>query len=76
MGDKRQVVVTTPGPPWLAIELGLHAVTAVAPRFVWPPWAAVAAGVIVLAALLTGVPAARQLLAGTRCRGALVSPSR
>ncbi len=70
VGDKRQVLVATPGPPRLAIELGLHAVAAVAPWLVSPPWAAVAAGAIVLAALAPGVPRARWLLVGAPAVGA------
>lgn len=69
VGDKRQVIVATPGPPRLAIELGLHAVAAVAPWLVWPPWAAAAAGAIVLVALLRGLPRARWLLAGAPAVG-------
>ncbi|MDA0256878.1 MAG: hypothetical protein O3C25_03955, partial [Chloroflexi bacterium] len=37
VGDKRRVLVATPGPPRLAIEVGLHAVAAAAPWLVWPP---------------------------------------
>ena len=63
-GDKRQVLVPTPGPLRVALELLLHAVAIVAPWFVWPPALAVVTTLVVAAALVTGVPRTRWLLRG------------
>jgi hypothetical protein len=63
-GDKRQVVVATPGPARVLIELLLHFVAAVASWLLWPPVAAVSATMIVAAAIATGLPRLRWLLRG------------
>ena len=63
-GDKRSVIVGTPGPVRVAIELLLYLVAAVAPWFVWPVPLSAAAGVIVCAALVAGFPRIRWLLRG------------
>lgn len=64
VGDKKHVIVPTPGPLRLVLEFGLYGVAAAAPWFVWPPGAAIAAGLGVLAAVVSGLPRARWLLAG------------
>ena len=64
LGDKRQVVVATPGPLRFVLELGLHAVAIAASWVVWPAWLAVAATVVVAAALATGIPRTLWLLRG------------
>jgi hypothetical protein len=63
-GDKRQVVVATPGPIRASIEVFLHVVAVAAAWYVWPLVVAVVATVIVVAALVTGVPRMRWLLRG------------
>lgn len=63
-GDKRQVVVATPGPVRAVIELFLHVVAVVAAWYAWPPVVAVVATVIVVAALVVGAPRMRWLLRG------------
>ena len=63
-GDKRQVIVATPGPPRVAIEMLLHAAAIAGAWLVWPAWAAAIATVIVLAALATGTARLRWLLGG------------
>ena len=63
-GDKRRVVVATPGPLRVAIEAGLSAVAIVAPWIVWPVWLAIPATVIVVAALAVGIPRTKWLLYG------------
>ncbi len=46
-GDKRQVLVPTPGPLRVVIEILLYAVVAVAPRIIWPiPFPAITSFVI------------------------------
>ena len=54
--DKRQVVVATPGPVRVGIELFLYSVAAVAPWFVWPDAAAGLAVGIVVASVWAGIP--------------------
>jgi hypothetical protein len=63
-GDKRNVVVATPGPIRVLIELGLSAAAVAGAWIAWPTWAGVAATVIVLAALVAGIPRAKWLVAG------------
>ncbi len=63
-GDKRSVVVATPGPLRVVLELGLHAVAIVAAWVVWPAWVAIAATVAVVVALATGIPRTLCLLRG------------
>lgn len=53
-GDKEQIVVPTPGPIRLAIEVVLSVVAAVGAWIVWPPWLGVAATAVAVAALVTG----------------------
>ncbi len=63
-GDKRSVVVATPGPVRFELELGLHVVAIVAAWVVWPMWLAVAATLVVVIAFATGIPRAMWLLRG------------
>ena len=63
-GDKRQVLVATPGPLRAAIEVLLHVVAVVGAWYAWPVAVAVVATVIVVAALVVGVPRMRWLLRG------------
>lgn len=62
--DKHNVVVATPGPARVALELFLYAVAAIAPWFVWPPTLAWGAVVIVVATVVTGGPRMKWLLRG------------
>ncbi len=64
MGDKRQVVVSTPGPLRVVIELLLHAAAIVATWLIWPRWLATISSVIVVVALVVGLPRIRWLLKG------------
>ena len=63
-GDKRQVVVATPGPLRALLEFVLHAVAVAGAWIVWPAWLAVIATVCVVAALAFGIPRTRWLLRG------------
>lgn len=62
--DKRQVVVATPGPIRVGIELSLYAVALVAPWFVWSPAVSGVAAAIVVASVVTGIPRTMWLLRG------------
>ena len=64
VGDKRSVVVATPGPLRVLLELGLHVVAIGAAWVVWPAWLAAAAPVVVGVALATGIPRTMWLLRG------------
>ena len=63
-GDKKQVVVATPGPARVLIELILHAVAIAAPWVVWPAWLATVTTLTTVTALATGAPRLRWLLRG------------
>ena len=65
-GDKRQVVVATPGPARVLIELFLHTVAIASPWAVWPAWLAALTTLAVVAALAVGVPRLKWLLSGAR----------
>ncbi|MCH8009052.1 MAG: hypothetical protein IIC91_09325 [Chloroflexi bacterium] len=67
-GDKRSVLVATPGPLRVLIELGLHVVAIAGSWVVWPAWLAVAATVVVAAALALGTPRMMWLLRGAQPR--------
>ncbi len=62
--DKRNVVVPTPGPIRILIELALFSVAAAAPWLVWPTPVAAACVAIVVLALLTGATRLRWLWHG------------
>lgn len=63
-GDKKQVVVATPGPLRVLLELALHGVVVGGSWVVWPAWLAAVATLIVIAALVVGLPRTRWLLRG------------
>jgi hypothetical protein len=62
--DKRNVVVATPGPARVGLEMFIYLVAALAPWFVWPRGLAAVAVVIVVASLVAGIPRIRWLLRG------------
>jgi hypothetical protein len=62
--DKNQVVVPTPGPTRVAIELFLYLVAAVAPWFVWSQTVSAVAVGIVIATIVAGVPRIGWLMRG------------
>lgn len=55
-GDKNTIIVATPGPVRILIELFLHAVALIAPLLVWPPYVGVIAILLVLGSLVVGIP--------------------
>jgi hypothetical protein len=61
-GDKHQVIVATPGPVRLVIELILIAVAVTGAWIAWPAWLAAMTTVAALATLITGLPRTRWLL--------------
>jgi hypothetical protein len=63
-GDKNNVVVATPGPIRVLIELGLFAIAASAPLLVWPTVVAAACSAVVAIAVVFGLPRLRWLLRG------------
>jgi hypothetical protein len=63
-GDKSQVVVATPGPVRVLLELALYAVAVAGAWAVWPTWLAIVATLIVIASLIVGLPRTRWLLRG------------
>ena len=63
-GDKNQVVVSTPGPTRLMIELLLFVVAVAGAWISWPPWLAIAVSLAGIAALFTGLPRLRWLASG------------
>jgi len=63
-GDKKQIVVATPGPVRILLEFVLYAVGVACAWVVWPAWLAVVATVIVLAAVAVGIPRTKWLLRG------------
>ena len=63
-GDKRQVIVATPGPLRVLIELGLYAAAVAAAWAAWPSWVAVLVTAMVAGAVLAGVKRTRWLLRG------------
>ena len=64
VGDNRKIVVATPGPVRVAIELLLYVVAIAAPWTVWPLWLAVLTTAIVLIAIASGLRSTRWLLKG------------
>jgi len=64
--DKHNVVISTPGPVRVLIELLLYSVAAVAPWFVWPKPFAGLATVVVAASLGFGVPRLLWLFRGAQ----------
>ena len=63
-GDKKQVVVATPGPIRVRIEFALQAAALAGAWIAWPTWLAVVCTVVIGVSLVSGVPRMRWLLAG------------
>lgn len=63
-GNKRQIIVATPGPLRVLLEIMLHVVAAAGAWLVWLAWAATAATLCVLLAIALGVPRTKWLLRG------------
>lgn len=63
-GDKKQVVVPTPGPVRALLELALYLVAVAGAWVVWPTWLAVIATLIVVASVVVGMPRTMWLLRG------------
>jgi len=63
-GDKNQYIVATPGPFRVLLELAVHAVGVACVWVVWPVWLAIIVSIIVLVAILIGLPRTRWLLLG------------
>ena len=68
-GDKNKIVLPTPGPIRILIELLLYAVAAVAPWFIWPEWAAIAACAAVALSIIVGLPRLIWLARGAPPKG-------
>jgi hypothetical protein len=62
--DKNKVVVPTPGPIRVAIELFLYLIAAVAPWFVWSRTISGAAAGIVIVTIVAGAPRIGWLMRG------------
>jgi hypothetical protein len=63
-GDKKQIVVATPGRFRVLIEFGLHAVAAFGAFVAWPTLLAVVAILVICGSLLAGTPRMLWLLGG------------
>ena len=61
-GDKKQIIVATPGPLRALLEFALHIVAIVCVWAMWPIWLAIASTVVVIAAIVVGLPRTRWLL--------------
>lgn len=66
INDKRQVIVPTPGPVRVLIEVFLYAVAASAPWFIWPHTAVVATTTVVIFAIVLGYPRLLWLMKGAK----------
>ena len=64
--DKHTIVISTPGPVRVVLELLLYAVAVVAPWFVWPAAVSAIAVGIVVASLGMGVPRMMWLVRGAQ----------
>lgn len=65
-GDKRRVIVPTPGPARLLIEMFLVVVAVAGSAVAWPKWAAIAVVVIAVSAVVAGLRRAAWLANGAR----------
>ena len=63
-GDKNVVVVPTPGPLRVLIELFIYSVALLAPWMVWPQPVVVATSLVVVASVATGIPRIAWLFKG------------
>lgn len=64
--DKRMIVIATPGPIRLCIELLLFVIAALAPWYVWSGLIATLADLVVLVAVLSGWARFKWLAEGAR----------
>ena len=62
--NKHKIVISTPGPVRVGLELLIYAVAAVAPWHVWPIQASGLAAGIVILSLVTGIPRFLWLING------------
>jgi hypothetical protein len=65
-GDKRHIVVATPGPIRALIELLLYLVAAITPWVVWPDLAAIACGGVAIVSVVLGLKRTRWLMMGAK----------
>ncbi len=63
-GDKHTDGIATPGPIRIGIEVLLLAVAVGSAWIVWPPWAAIAAALLGIVMVVTGLPRYRWLATG------------
>ncbi len=63
-GDKNQVIVATPGPIRLVIELVMTVVAVAGSWIAAPTWLAVAVSIVAVAGVVAGLPRLRWLAAG------------
>lgn len=63
-GDKSHMVIETPGPGRVIVEMIQYAVALVAPWFVWPAAVAMTCGLVVIASFVVGFPRMQWLLVG------------
>ena len=63
-GDKKQIIVATPGPLRVLLEFALYIVAVACVWAVWPAWLAVVSTLIVIASIAVGIPRTRWLLRG------------
>ena len=63
-GDKNVIVVATPGPARVLIELVVYATALLAPWLVWPQPVSFATSLVVVASVATGIPRIAWLLKG------------
>ncbi|MDD9965348.1 MAG: DUF2568 domain-containing protein [Myxococcales bacterium] len=65
-GDKNTIVVATPGPVRLAIELLLYAVGALGPWLVWSLPVSLLCTSVIAASIITGIPRLLWLFRGAK----------
>ncbi len=63
-GDKKQYIVATPGPLRGLLEHAIHLIGVICVWIIWPTWMAFIASIIVIAAVLIGLPRTRWLFRG------------
>ncbi len=63
-GDKKQTIVATPGALRVLLEHAIHLVGVACVWAVWPAWLAVGATLVIIAAVVVGLPRTRWLLNG------------
>jgi hypothetical protein len=68
--DKRKIIVATPGPLRVLIELLLYAVASVAPWLVWSTPLAISCSAIVVGSVVLGAPRTLWLLRGANAMNA------